>query len=49
MSAAVATAVKTGSLKLQRRLAMSIFKVGYRKVWLDPKKIPMIAQAKTRA
>jgi ribosomal protein L19E len=36
------------SLAFQRRLAMSIFKCGWRKVWLDPTKQHIIAQAKTR-
>jgi hypothetical protein len=36
------------SLAFQRRLAMSIFHCGWRKVWLDPNKKHIIAQARTR-
>lgn len=35
-------------LVTQRRMAMSIFGVGFRKVWLDPTKAQLIAKAKTR-
>jgi hypothetical protein len=35
-------------LSTQRRMAMAIFGVGKRKVWLDPAKLPIIAKAKTR-
>lgn len=36
------------NLRTQRRMAMEIFGVGQRKVWLDPAKLPIIAKAKTR-
>jgi ribosomal protein L19E len=36
------------SLAFQRRLAMSLFHCGWRKVWLDPSKKHIIAQARTR-
>jgi hypothetical protein len=36
------------SLAFQRRLAMSIFHCGWRKVWLDPNKKHIIVQARTR-
>eukprot|EP01122_Echinamoeba_exundans_P004195 TRINITY_DN14210_c0_g1_i1.p2 TRINITY_DN14210_c0_g1~~TRINITY_DN14210_c0_g1_i1.p2 ORF type:complete len:120 (-),score=37.54 TRINITY_DN14210_c0_g1_i1:48-407(-) len=35
-------------LSTQRRMAMAIFGVGKRKVWLDPAKLAIIAKAKTR-
>uniref|UniRef100_A0A6B2LV25 Large ribosomal subunit protein eL19 domain-containing protein n=1 Tax=Arcella intermedia TaxID=1963864 RepID=A0A6B2LV25_9EUKA len=36
------------SLLLQKRLAMSLLKVGQRKVWLDPSKMKVIESARTR-
>jgi len=36
------------SLVLQKRLAMDLLKCGHRKVWLDPAKKHIIAQARSR-
>merc|ERR1711974_136436 len=41
-------ATKAINLKTQRRLASEIYKVGVRKVWLDPEKKKVIKQAQTR-
>lgn len=52
MSTAATTAKRLAKhamdLSSQRRMAMSIFGVGKRKVWLDPNQRLIIAKAKTR-
>eukprot|EP01120_Amphizonella_sp_Union-15-10_P014676 TRINITY_DN7206_c0_g2_i1.p1 TRINITY_DN7206_c0_g2~~TRINITY_DN7206_c0_g2_i1.p1 ORF type:complete len:111 (+),score=17.71 TRINITY_DN7206_c0_g2_i1:62-394(+) len=45
---AAATKFSSHYLKLQKRLASSLFKCSPRRVWLDPEKKETIAQARTR-
>ena len=46
--AVLETARKGSCLKLQKKVAASIFKCGPSKVWLDPERKDEIAKARTR-
>jgi ribosomal protein L19E len=40
--------IRRPNLRLQKRLAASVFGCGKRKVWLDPAELPEIASANSR-